>query len=393
MTVDSEQSEQETIRSGRQFRRVEHDVLPFLPFGLVPALGLLLVLLFAWLVFAPNSIQDAARRSAQSALIEAGEEWAGVRASGQWITLHGAPPSPEAAQRAIDAVRRKTAPTWLGGARPVTRIATDFTVTAPAVPERANSLSAVPAPPTSMEYLFRLRAGALVMNGRVPSGRVRADLMVRAENQKSPPHFITVVNQLEVTGESAPDGYAAAAARSIDALVLCQEGTSSFVDMTFNFFCEADDDKVEHIRKLASTNLPYGSAGTINVLPRDAVASCEEELARLLDAARIEFATGSIVINVASGPVLDLAARAAADCPGTLRVEGHTDSTGNPDLNDELSQQRAEAVRAALIDRGVPADRLIATGYGDARPVGDNTTEEGRARNRRIELRIVRQPE
>ncbi|MFN4025621.1 MAG: OmpA family protein [Hyphomonas sp.] len=393
MTVDSEQSEQETILSVRRYCRVEREVLPFLPFGLAPVLGLLLLLLFGWLVLAPNAIQDTARRTAQSALIEAGEDWAGVRASGQWITLHGAPPSPEAAQRAIDAVRRKTAPTWLGGAHPATRVLTDFTATASAGPERANSLNAVPVSATSLEYLFRLRNGALVLNGRVPSGRVRADLMVRAENLKSPPRFMTIVNQLEVTGETAPEGFAAAAARSIDALVLCQEGTSSFVDMTFNFFCEADDDKVEDIRQLVTNDLPYGSAGTINVLPKDAVANCEEELARLLDAARIEFASGSVVINVASGPVLDLAARAAADCPGTLRVEGHTDSTGNPDLNDELSQLRAEAVRAAMIDRGVPADRLIAAGYGAARPIGDNATEEGRARNRRIELRIVRHPE
>ena len=163
--------------------------------------------------------------------------------------------------------------------------------------------------------------------------------------------------------------------------------------MTFNFFCEADDRNVEQIRQLVSADLPYGSAGTINVLPSQAAAECEEELARLLDAARIEFASGSVVINVASGPVLDLAARAAADCPGTLRVEGHTDSTGNAAINDELSQQRAEAVRAALIERGVPADRLVAAGYGSAHPVGDNATEDGRARNRRIELRIVRHPE
>lgn len=395
MTVDSEQSEQKTMLSVRHYRRAEDVALPFLPYGLIPAAALLVLLLFGWMILAPNAIQDTARRAAQTALAEAGEDWAGVRASGQWVTLHGTPPSPEAAQRAMDAVRRKSAATWLGGARPVTRVRTDFAApsSSPA-PERANSLSTrSAAPATTLEYMFRLRDGALVLNGRVPTGRVRADLMVRAENRKAPPRLAAIVNQLEVTGDAAPDGFAAAAARSIDALALCEEGTSSFVDMTFNFFCEADDDKVGHIRQLVAADLPYGTAGAISVLPRNAAANCEEELARMLDAARIEFAPGSVIINVASGPVLDLAARAAADCPGTLRVEGHTDSTGNPALNDELSQRRAEAVRAAMIERGVSADRLVAAGYGPSRPVGDNATEEGRARNRRIELRILRQPE
>ena len=82
-------------------------------------------------------------------------------------------------------------------------------------------------------------------------------------------------------------------------------------------------------------------------------------------------------------------ARAAADCPGTLRVEGHTDNTGSAGINESLSRRRAEAVRAALIQRGVAPGRIIAAGYGSAQPLGDNATEDGRAMNRRIEIRIV----
>ncbi|OYW85827.1 MAG: hypothetical protein B7Z22_07850, partial [Hyphomonas sp. 32-62-5] len=70
-----------------------------------------------------------------------------------------------------------------------------------------------------------------------------------------------------------------------------------------------------------------------------------------------------------------------------------TDDTGNPAFNDELSLRRAEAVRAAMIQRGVPPERLLAAGYGQSQPVGDNATEDGRARNRRIEIRIVRPDE
>jgi len=69
-----------------------------------------------------------------------------------------------------------------------------------------------------------------------------------------------------------------------------------------------------------------------------------------------------------------------------IEVAGHTDSKGSDAYNMKLSQQRAEAVRNFLISRGVAADRLTAKGYGEAQPVADNATEEGRFQNRRVEL-------
>jgi outer membrane protein OmpA-like peptidoglycan-associated protein len=67
-------------------------------------------------------------------------------------------------------------------------------------------------------------------------------------------------------------------------------------------------------------------------------------------------------------------------------IEGHTDNRGSANLNQTLSQRRAEAVRAALIEDGVSADRLTAVGLGMDRPVADNGTQEGRSRNRRVEI-------
>ena len=69
-----------------------------------------------------------------------------------------------------------------------------------------------------------------------------------------------------------------------------------------------------------------------------------------------------------------------------IEVAGHTDSMGSDKYNMNLSRQRAEAVRNFLISRGVAADRLTARGYGESQPVADNATEEGRFKNRRVEL-------
>ncbi len=70
-----------------------------------------------------------------------------------------------------------------------------------------------------------------------------------------------------------------------------------------------------------------------------------------------------------------------------LEIQGHTDNVGAPDANRRLSEARAAAVKQYLVaNLSVPADRLTTSGFGDAKPVADNTTEQGRAQNRRVEL-------
>ena len=72
-----------------------------------------------------------------------------------------------------------------------------------------------------------------------------------------------------------------------------------------------------------------------------------------------------------------------------LRIEGHTDNVGTPDTNQTLSGQRALTVKNAAIAKGVKKERLLAVGFGQNKPIADNTTEEGRAKNRRTEFRIA----
>jgi len=71
-----------------------------------------------------------------------------------------------------------------------------------------------------------------------------------------------------------------------------------------------------------------------------------------------------------------------------LSIEGHTDSQGSETSNLDLSQRRAEAVRLYLVNNGVAASRMTATGYGESMPVADNNTPAGRALNRRVEFKV-----
>jgi len=72
-----------------------------------------------------------------------------------------------------------------------------------------------------------------------------------------------------------------------------------------------------------------------------------------------------------------------------IEIAGHTDSVGDASYNTKLSQQRAEAVRQYFITGGIDGGRIQARGYGEAQPTADNGTEEGRARNRRVEMRVM----
>jgi OOP family OmpA-OmpF porin len=115
---------------------------------------------------------------------------------------------------------------------------------------------------------------------------------------------------------------------------------------------------------------------------------CPEAAApRKLTLEGVNFDNNKATLKPESFSTLDQAAATLKEW-GDVRVEvgGHSDSVGKDSYNLALSQRRAESVRQYLIGKGVAADRLTARGYGETRPVADNATEEGRLKNRRVEL-------
>lgn len=105
---------------------------------------------------------------------------------------------------------------------------------------------------------------------------------------------------------------------------------------------------------------------------------------------RLTFETGKATLKPESQEQLKNIAEILKAYPNvTIKLGGYTDNTGDPQANLKLSQQRAEAVMADLVRLGVDAGRLKAEGYGQEHPVADNSTEEGRTKNRRIDIRVT----
>ncbi len=105
---------------------------------------------------------------------------------------------------------------------------------------------------------------------------------------------------------------------------------------------------------------------------------------------RLEFETGSANLEPSSMEQLKNVAEILKAYPkASLKIGGYTDNVGNPGANRMLSGKRAENTMAELVKLGIDAKRLEAEGYGDKHPVADNSTEEGRRKNRRIDLRVT----
>ncbi len=124
-------------------------------------------------------------------------------------------------------------------------------------------------------------------------------------------------------------------------------------------------------------------------VPRLAITPSE---LKLINGARVFFEANGARIQQRSFELLDWVAKVMREHPEIPRVVvgGHTDDRGFPDDLRRVSQQRAEAVRRYLIDKGVAAERLVARGYGQDRPVDSNATSIGRENNRRVDFKIIR---
>ncbi len=117
---------------------------------------------------------------------------------------------------------------------------------------------------------------------------------------------------------------------------------------------------------------------------------CLAQINALVAETKITFDPSSATLSSTTLPVIDALAAVLRDCPDLpLEIAGYTDSQGRAEMNQRLSQQRADAVVSALRGRRVLTSSFLAYGYGEESPIADNETETGREANRRIEFRLL----
>ena len=337
-TVDGEE-EARVMRSRRIARREGH--LPFVPFGLVPLAGLGLLFLIALIPFALG-VQGATKRAVTDALAANGIDWAETSVSGQSVTITGDAPSGAEAHRARLIARKAASGTPFSLARPATRVKVPQgpygpqpepekaeAATPPVTPLQGVTDIAIAAP----SWTFTLTHGVLTLNGTMPDQETKDAIVRHAFNKIYPPRITGVNDYLDVAGLEAPEGYADVALRGVNTIAQCDTGQAGFERGRFNLRCELPDTEADAVRREAVASMPLGTVGRIDILPHDAVISCEAELTDLLKNARIEFDSSSAVIDASSNALLDAVAAAVKACPGTLRIEGHTDSTGPEDTS------------------------------------------------------------
>ncbi|MEQ3636386.1 OmpA family protein [Alcanivorax sp.] len=145
--------------------------------------------------------------------------------------------------------------------------------------------------------------------------------------------------------------------------------------------CELDDDNDSIVNSMDDCpNTPAGA------LVDD--KGCQKYLAKdVKETLYVEFGHDKAEVRQTSYPSLENLAEGMRQYPSAnLVLEGHTDSTGSAAYNKKLSQQRADAVKTVLVNHyNVSADRITTVGYGEEKPISDNSTSEGRAENRRVE--------
>ncbi|MEM1055957.1 MAG: OmpA family protein [Bacteroidota bacterium] len=247
------------------------------------------------------------------------------------------------------------------------------------------------------------RDGALVVRGTVPDEATRDAILARVRDLfpgQAVRDEITVSADADGSWWPAFDGVLAA-------LAALPDGTMQFDGQTVVLRGTAASGEARaEVEAAARAALPEGFALrneiTVDAEAAAAAASsgdqvqssgstdadmqaAEAALREVLALGQIEFQSGTTTLTADSRALLDQAAEVFTTYPVLgAEVQGHSDSQGAEDTNLALSQRRAEAVRDYLVGQGVDTDALTPQGYGEAEPIADNDTEEGRARNRRV---------
>ena len=248
-------------------------------------------------------------------------------------------------------------------------------------------------PPTVSPYVFAAerRGQRIILNGHAPDEETREAIFAAVHRK---------FGKAEVVGDltfasGAPDNYADAAAAALQILSRTAGGRVEISDNDLSIDGTVHGASI--IRELAAGNsgLPEGFG-----VARDALSArqggqpvtaerCSDLLQTVLPTGRIEFDGTEPDILPDSYGFLDRIAATFARCPeAAVEVGAHTDADGSASRNRDRTLARAEAIVDYLVDAGIRRERLKAVGYGEDNPIADNSTDAGKAANRRIEFSV-----
>lgn len=259
------------------------------------------------------------------------------------------------------------------------------------LPDGFSAANEIQAPP----YIFQANkdpvAATVTLTGYVPDNTVHAAIATAASRK-----FFAekVVDNLK-SSVGAPASFRASVVAALGALSRLSTGTLVVSDREVKLSGDAlYDGAVAEIRAGLGKDFPktwqYKPEITVKPAagPVDATV-CQQLFSDLLSKGKIHFEAKRANIDADSAGLLDHLIETALRCPNTnIEVAGHTDSDGEDSFNQALSEKRAQAVIDYLVKAGLPANRFTASGYGSTQPVAGNDTDDGKAKNRRIEFLV-----
>lgn len=228
-------------------------------------------------------------------------------------------------------------------------------------------------------------SGKVVVAGVVPDEATRVAVLTRLRDLYGAER---VVDQLSLGSVVAPPNWGQHVQRLISpSLKQVSHGQLSVQGQTVDLRGEVGNEaqRQQVVSEVAQAlNPTYSVRNGLRVAVREQ-ALVDQALAQRI----VEFEAGSAVLRPEGLKILDEMALALSQLQGKrIEVIGHTDALGHRPGNISLSLARAQAVKAYLVGRGLPSERLQTSGMGPDQPVASNDTDDGRARNRRIEFRV-----
>ena len=291
--------------------------------------------------------------------------WVAVRAKGRDIILSGVAPTIEAHHQALDLTQKIME----------VRVVTD-------------KITPTVISPYNMHIDYRDKT--LSLKGYMPSKESLNTLSKIADKTFSP---TKVINQIDI-GTGQPKAWERLVPTLLLAVNRLNLGVVNMVDNQVSLSGQTNTTQIKE--KIISSLNQFKEIGyhlKIHIIALDeSLKVCQEKFNEILSHNKIVFDAGKSMVKATNQKLLKSLVDVSSLCPEVkIDILGYTDSKGDDNKNSELSLARAKAVVAKLFQLGISLDRMSAIGMGENNPIASNSTEEGRAKNRRIEFKVKRE--